>query len=207
MAEVNDLFEARIVCVYDNQISVNVRHYRCTAKAGTGVTDQTLATQLDATFQAAYKALLSSSARYRGVGVRKVEPLPLGLEVYSTVNDGIGTQALGMNPTQTCGVMTLRSALGGRSRRGRVYIPFSSFADTGADGRPAAGYQVRMGTLAALFFFVQALGTGGNTNTFTPVIWSKKFNYSNQIITATSVKKWGTQRRRGDYGRTNVTPF
>jgi len=207
MAEINDLYEARIVCTYDNQTAINVRHYRVTAKAGTGVTDQTLATQLDATFQAAYKALMSSSARYHGVGVRRIFPLPLGLEVNSIANDGVGTQPVGLNPSQTCGVMTLRTALGGRSRRGRVYIPFSSTSDTGADGRPSVGYQTRMGTLAALFFFVQALGAGGNTNTFTPVIYSKKFDYSNQIVTATSVKKWGTQRRRGDYGRPNTAPF
>lgn len=207
MAEPGDLYECRIVTTRGNQTAINVRHYLCTAKAGTGVTDQTLATQLDATFQTALKALMDGGSQYRGVGVRRISPLPLGAEVVSTANAGNGNVAGDQLPAQICGMITLRSEFGGRDRRGRIYIPFVAEADNDTIGAPSTGYMTRLGSFAALLIFVQALGTAGNTNTFQPVVHSRKTGVNVYIRTATAIQKWATQRSRGHFGRPNPSPI
>lgn len=207
MADPGDLYEVRIVCNRGDQTSINVRHYLCTTKTGTGVTDLYLATQLDLTFHSAYKALMDATSSYRGTGVRRISPLPLGVENVSVANAGIGTATGTRLPSQDAGMITLRTEFGGRTRRGRIYVPFPSVSDNDAAGNPTTGYMTRLGTLAGVLIFVQGLTQGANANTFQPVIHSRKEGVNTYIRTATAIQKWATQRSRGQFGRPNPYPF
>lgn len=207
MAQVGDLYEARIVVTQGQQTSINVRHYEVTAKSGNGATDAQIASAIDTLIAGAYKALLDSVAFYRGVGVRRITPLPIGVEVSTLASSGVGTATGDSLPGQVSGLITLRTAFGGRSRRGRVYIPFPAEGDNGTTGTPTVGYNTRLGTLAAQLITSITAGGGGNDNFLIPVVYSRKFNLKTPVTTASGPFKWATQRSRGTYGRVNAPPF
>jgi len=204
---VGDIVEARVYCTVLTQTSINVRHYVCTAKAGTGCTDQELADVLSTAFAAPYKALMSASSSYRGVGIHRLLPAPPGLETFSIIGQGIGTVAGDLLPKQTAGLITLRSLFSGKSFRGRVYIPFPGETDNGANSAPIGGYVTRLGTLATEFMTVRNPGAGGNTCQFVAGIFSRKLQIESVITSFVAKTIWGTQRKRGDFGRLNASPI
>lgn len=207
MANVNDVYSVRVYTAVNNQVGLNVLNYQCAGKVGTGATEAQIATAFDNQFAAPYKALITTSATYRGVQVQKYSPLPVAVAVSSIANSGVGTAGVSMIPTQGSGLISLRTALAGKSHRGRVYIPFPSDSDNTADGRPVAAYLTRLGTLATAMLATISAGAGGNTNTFNLVIHSKLLNSFTLVTVATEQGRWATQRRRGDWGRTNVLPI
>lgn len=207
MANVNDIYEARIVSTYGVQSAINVRHYQVTTKAGTGATDLQFAQALDGVFAAEVKALMNVSATYRGVGVRRIVPAPVSLETSTIANAGAGTTAGDALPLQIAGVISLRTLFGGRRYRGRLYVPFASESDSDGNGNPQAGYIAAMATFAASLRATFVPGGGGNTNTFVPGIYSRSGSFITAILSTLQRASWGTMRSRGGFGRANPAPF
>lgn len=208
MAAIGDIYEVRIFCdrVFSGQASVNVRHYRVTQVLGTGATNLTIAQFLDTAYHSKYKPLLCDSARYRGVGVRRIYPLPAETETLTGGNAGNGTATGQALPEQTCGIITLRTALGGPRYRGRVYVPFPSEDGNDADARPTTAYFDNLTLLGNTLVSGMSPGAGGNTIDMVAVVWSRKYNTYQDILTAQARFKWGTQRSRGTYGAKNLSP-
>lgn len=207
MAEINDIYEARIICTQANQISINVRHYRVSSKAGTGATDGQIANIVSLSFHQVYKDVMASSASFRGVGVKRIRPLPASGETTTILDLGPGSQAGDPLPLQTSGMITLKTGLAGRSFRGRVYVPFPAEVDNGATGVPTAGYLTRLDTLAARFLLTLTAGSAGNTNDLAPVVFSRKLNDVVVLTQTIGRPRWATQRPRGSYGAANIPPF
>lgn len=207
MANVGDTYEVRIICTLGDQTSINVRHYSVTAKAGTGATDNAIGADMSLHFAASYKDLMANNASFRGVGIRRISPLPVGLELLAGGNTGPGTAGADALPRQCSGILSLRTALAGRSFRGRTYVPFPSKNDNDTAGVPTAGYSVRLGTLAAVMASPVTCGAGGNTNILTAVVYSRVRNQTNPIVTIGTPGKWATIRSRGSYGRVNPSPI
>lgn len=209
MPEIGDILEARFVCEYQTgrQASYNIRHYRVSAKVGNGATMQELATLLSGSFHQTFKAVMSSSARFVGVGVRRIQPLPVTVESSDAANVGAGGVTGEILPTQVCGIITLRTQYAGPRYRGRVYVPFPSEASNDTTGEPIAAYNAAMVNLANVFAMTLTGGGAGNTNTIKPVIWSRKFGEPEDVVRADQRSKWATQRSRGMSGRKNVPPF
>lgn len=209
MAEVGNVYESLTVCTASDQASVLVMHWLCNTKIGTGATDAQIATQLDAVFFPVMKPLISTLTTYRGVGVRKRFPLPLGSLSSTIANLAAGTGSASLLPRQVSGIITARTALAGKSYRGRLYIPFPGTGDL--DGtilaKPIASYQTRLNALGAALLPGFTAGVGGNTNSFAPVIFSKKLSASTPITQFLGQLLWATQRRRGGFGRPNPPPF
>lgn len=207
MAELGDVYEARICCVRGLQAALNVRHYLCVAVAGGGVSDLEFAGALDVLLAPLYKAILSGAANYRGVGVKRISPGPVTAEVSHTGNNGPGTVAGDPLPSQISGIITWSTGLAQRTRRGRSYIPFPAEADSDVLSVPSASYLTRMLAITDALRNDISVGTGANTATFSPVVYSRKLNSAAHITSGLAANRWATQRSRGPFGRTNPAPF
>jgi hypothetical protein len=207
MAEINDLYVVRLVTSMDLQTAINVRHYKVTAKVGTGATDAQIASAINTQFVATYRDMMSQAAVWRGVDVRRILPAPPGVPTahVALANGLVLADAL---PAQAAFVITLRTNFAGKRYRGRVYIAFPGESDNGPNGNPTAAAFARLDLLAVKFSQTLAgVGAGGNTNDIAPVVYSKKFGLQTTIIGTTSRDRWATQRKRGGHGRPNPPPF
>lgn len=188
-----------------SQAGLFVRHYRVSAIAGTSGTLGAVAVKMDSVIATALKPCLGNNAQYRGVGCRKIAPLPQSPAAYENGSAGVGGSVGAGQAKQVSGIISYTSLEGGRRGRGRNYIPFPCQNDNDTDMTPIAGYVTRLQSLANVLFSVQTT-SGVNNVTLTPVIWHREtFDYTD-ITAATARDKWATQRRRGDYGRINTFP-
>lgn len=203
----NDILEARIVCLTGQQVSINVRHYRITTVVAPEPALSDIAFELDDEFGFFYKRQLSSSASYRGVGVRRIAPGPRTVESVYTANSGPGTRGADLLPKQVSALVSLRTAEATRRGRGRVYIPFPSETDNNPDAVPSAAYLLDLAGLASGFDNAVVVLAGGGSLTVTPGIFRKADGTFRNITSVIARDRWATQRRRGDLGRTNTSPF
>lgn len=205
---IGDLYQIRTLCLANTQIGLNVRYYTVASFTGTEATPSQVAQGLDTLWNAAYKALLSVAASWRGVGAKRLLTSPT-IEYGSAVNAGAGSVAGDMLPTQCCGLITLYSVNPGRTGRGRVYVPFPSEGDNAAAGGCTAGYVTRLTTLAGLLNSTSIVNGTGGTTSLAPVLRNRQTGALTGLIGGTIFAhgSFATQRRRGNYGKTNLIPF
>jgi hypothetical protein len=206
---VGDTLEIRVVAYTPSQIGVNVLHYYVTAVAGTTPDLTTISSAFDASLYTYYKACMcSTSASYRGVSTRDMTPV--ATIAYPWVSHAGAGTAGGFNlPTQDTGLITFRTQYGGPGYRGRAYIPFPSTTMGDQNGAPSATYQANMALIAAALGPNLLVTGGAGTISLTMVIRRRGHPfYQDPFVNAMSVQaKMATQRRRGQYGRTNILPF
>lgn len=204
---VGDLLSVQVVGASATQVAINTVHYQVVAEAGAGVPVGIIATQMDTLLHAAYKALMSAQATYRGVMVTKIWPLPRSVRGEENQNAAIGQVAGDGLPWQVSGVLSFSTAFGGAKYRGRVYIPFPGEADNDNTQAPIAGYVTRLTTLLNLWLASQVINNGGNSVTITPGIYHRGDHTFTPFNTGLAKQLWATQRRRGNYGRENAPPI
>src|SRR5690606_6703804 len=124
--------EVRFIMQLGNQLGLNVRHYEVASEVGTGADLLSMAEDLGTIFGPLYIALLSSSAEFRGVGARKIRPIPVSGEALSNAGAGFGAVTGDPLPRQVSGLISLRTASTTVAKRGRAYIPFPSEDDSTA---------------------------------------------------------------------------
>lgn len=199
-----DIYQIRIRVIAGVQEAVNVLHMRTTLEAGNGATPIEIASVLSAEYAPLYKAVLSDSAIYQGVGVQRIRPLPVGVEAFSPIGAGAGVVPDDPLPQQVSGLITLRTSLSGRRQRGRKYIPFPAEFHNDDDVMPSNAYLNGLISLAQEFVsadtIVGALGTTG----LNPVIFHRDLGTSDLVTSAVARATWATQRRRGGFGRPNT---
>lgn len=199
------LLQMRLAVTFRSQLSLNVLHYQVSA-----VTN--IPTLIDAAEAVNDEVgvllipLINDGASYRGVGAQILFPV-LSVEEAYTDDSGFGTATGEALPLQVCGVISKRTAVASRSGRGRSYIPFPAEGDNDALGVPIAGYNTKLATMATAMEGSIAVVNGANTATLTPVVWSPTLVAANVIQDCIARNRWGTQRRRGDFGQTNQVPF
>lgn len=204
-----DLVKVRHVCYTPTQIGVNVLYYRVLAAPVGAVSDFDVAASTNMARGGLYKALISTMARFRGVGVQIVIPGVSPPEQVDVTQDGVGTSGTTLAPTQSSGIITKLTAISQRYARGRIYVPFPSTDDMTAAGAPTAGYLAALLTLANDLDDVETVVVGAASVVLTPVVRSLSVAHPGTYTITTCVPraKFGTQRRRGQYGRINVLPF
>lgn len=129
-----------------------------------------LITQFNSTPFAAIKNFQNNQVHYNSLICTVMIPRngPILEHVYST---GSGDQPDESLPSYCAAILSLRTGLGGKSNRGRLYIAGVSEGDTSAgqlDVAAFAGLQDIGDKLIALF------GPTGGSTFFRYVIWSKK---------------------------------
>jgi hypothetical protein len=195
------------ICYTPSQISVNRFDYRVVSITGSP-TDKQVIDAWDVLAAPRYKAIIGTGASYRGSRLTQlIAPVPV--PVFQNANDGPGLTLGNMLPTQTAGVVTKLTNFRGRRNRGRTYLPFPSAASDDPGGGPTAGYVTNASLLAILVFTPANYGTVTDYASLQPYLVHGHTipPTGTDVIGYNARLKWGTQRKRGQYGRTNVLPF
>jgi len=208
---VNDIVQVTAVMRLDDQIGLNVFHYRIVA-VGAASPLSLVIDQLEAfgtPTSTRYKNLLSAEAEFRGYLVRRIHPT-YGAEYADVAGAGDGAVAGDALPRQTSGLISKKAAVPGRRKGGRFYIPFPSEGDNDVDGIPTDEYFTRLGLLADNLW--QSLATGAFTADpciakIRSVAGVTTVIETRLISRCKPVQAWATQRRRGSFGRINTSPI
>lgn len=212
-----DLLRTRVWCAAGDQASVNTYYFLVAATSGGVTTDQNVADQLDAWFGPVYKPLIANTAQYRGVQVQIVKtPLRAAVQAFAEAGDGTGG-AVGM-PRQVAGLIKYLTPDAGRQYRGRAYIPFPSTSAGSGDGLPSSAYLVNLANLTALLASISTIDNSLSAPTgFITVVQSIVHSVPkggtppppppSPIINWQIAEVWATQRRRGSFGRPNLSPI
>jgi len=203
---VNDIVEAKIYCHSQGQFSINTVHYKCTAIAGGGSTDDIFAGELAELFAPRIKACLSEQAEYVGLTAQIIRPTRRP-KVLNTVDVGDGLVTGDILPRQVAGLISKKTSTASRSGRGRMYVPFPAESTNTEDGFPVAGYKTNLELLATVFLTTVVSADGGNTSTMVPVLYNRN-SHATLILTGATVQNvWGTCRRRADVRGADRFPF
>lgn len=210
-----NLYKCRFFNFISPQVGMNTLYLDCLSVAGVTPEEGDLVDHLSTLFSIPYKAAMGAPAEYVGADVQNVSGLPpFPIQSASIIGQGNGTFNANLLPTQICGVIHLKTALTGRAYRGRIYIPFpGDTSQTAADyPMPTGAYlTVLAGFSAILDTNVTVTGAGGGTAILQWVLHHNKNKAGvtpspTPIIDAPASVLFGTQRRRGNYGRQNPPP-
>jgi len=148
---------------------------------------------------------MTATGEFRGAQAQKVFPLPKGA-TFNASDPAAGTRSTEPLPPQTCGVISLKTALAGRHFRGRIYLPFPAENDNGVTHIPSATYITNASTLmTGIFVTTGVVGATGTTN-MKPVIFNRLTGGTTDVVSGRVREGWGTQRRRSYFGQHNLPP-
>jgi len=154
---------------------------------------------------AAMQAILSTEVNILGTKVNQLQPhvtgsVPLAGIASSTSTGSVSSHTVSK---QTSLVITKLSLISGRTGRGRIYVPFPSIVDFVAGGEPESTYLTDVDTFYAdLFGLTAVTSVAGSANLVTIIYHRKTGGFTTQVGYRINTR-YGTQRRRGDYGKTN----
>lgn len=206
LLSINDIVEVSFVCNLLNQFSYNVQHFKVTAQAGFTVDDADVADFMDTTFAPLYKAILPTGCQWWGAKAQIIKPVRFDAQVDSG-NRGNGAVVGDVLPTQTAGLVSLKTGFANRSKQGRMYLPPSSEADNVAAAAPSAAYLAGAAAIANNMIIPLNLVDGAGTATLRWTIYSRKL-LSDQLVTSFEVKPdWATIRRRSHIRHDDAVPF
>jgi len=203
-----DIVSVKFITNMMNQYAINQVHMLCSGKINDGVTDTRAAIYWDLLIGPAYKDYLSAVASaYVGCKVQVVAPIPLPATYYNAEAGG-GTVATNCLPTQVAMVVRLKTAVWGRRRQGRLFLPFWCEEHNDSFAQPSAGAKTLASALCSGFTNPHTVDDGfGNSIIMTPVIYSK-VGLTTTPITSTIVdKQWGTHRSRSQMNRGDSNPL
>lgn len=202
-----EVWSLRFYTSFGDQVAINVFNYKVGATGVDLVTDLEAVQALSTHFATAFRACISSAAKLEGFGLQRRIPSPPGHEALTSADSGVGQVAGEPLPRQVAGLISTKTEFAGPRYRGRFYIPFPGESDNDTDATPTAAAWARFNTLAdKLEVNVTVTGTGGNV-LMIPVVYSRKFQTTNQVLQAFARDNWATQQRRGAFGPKNVHPF
>jgi hypothetical protein len=211
----DDILEVRAVCSNADQIAINVLHYRVTFLSGPtpGVLLGDIATDMSNHLNAGYQLVMPPSAAYRGTGVKNLMA-PATQEFVSTASTGPGLAGGTEIPQQVSYLVNLKSANSGRGFRGRFYPGFVSNTFVNTSGNMNAAGLTAIQLLAANTPINRTITVGGNSTTIQLIILRRQaqklplvFPTYVDVVTVNARGAFATQRRRGDFGRTNQAPL
>jgi hypothetical protein len=204
---IGDVYESRVVCSTSSQISVNVYHHQVVDESPAPASLLAIATAFDSRVAVLYKSMMTDQATYRGVGTRRVRPFPPSTEVAFTGSQGTGGNLQDPLPKQVSGLITFRTAFGGRAFRGRKYIPFPAESSSGPAAQPLPLYVSGLQAIGDACLPLMLVQDGANFTNLQFVVFHRSGGTGTPIILAVGRPQWATQRRRGDFGRPNDAPF
>jgi hypothetical protein len=194
-------------CYLSPQVAINQVHWEVSGLVGT-VSDQDCCDDLNIFAANAYIPILNINATYWGVKIQIVQTtFPKPIPVVNASLTAVGGVAGDVLPYQICGIFTKFTNNGGRIGRGRFYVAFPSEGLNTAAGQPSAAYLTLLGTLASNFCTQATITGGSGTCVLNPILYHYGAPpFPTPITGFRANPKWATQRRRGDYGKTNLIP-
>jgi len=204
---VNDLLLHKTYCYEVNQVGINNVYWAVVAVTGAGATLQEIATYLDANIGITYLDWLPATASYLGTTVQNVTP-PITAPAFGVASAGAGTVAGGSAPKQLSGLIKFRNSLGGHANRGRIYVPFVPLAGLQNDGTLTGAQGVFLFAIAFSYQPTIVITPAvGRSTTINIAVFHRGDNTFSLITGNESSDLVATQRRRGDFGKTNPLPF
>jgi len=204
---VGDLYEFRIFSTCQDQVGMNVLHYKVSTETGTFPPPSAWPNTFMDNISDDYCQLLNTDAALALVLVQLIGVVPPGPIYNSTLAPISGTGGDGILPKQVSGLIAKKTQLGGKANHGRIYIPFPYIEADGAGGKPVPDYLANLGDLGDLLAPDISFGTDPNTVTLQAQIYHRESNTTTPWTSCVVRSKWATQRRRGDFGKQNVLPL
>jgi len=199
-----DVIAVKYFCWDGQQNGVNVVHYICSDLVVGNVTDQNVADTLSTEAAIGYKDYLNVADEYAGVAAQVRFPL-VQPTVKSVVSAGAGSDISDKLPSSVALLLSTRTAMAGRSGRGRMFLPFWSGSYNAANGKPNAAAITEGNDMAAILFGTHVVTNAGSSITLKPVIFSKDGLGPITPITSVLVRtEWSHQTRRSDLGRPDL---
>lgn len=204
---VDDILRCTLVLKDSEQIVENVFHYLITAVSSpVPATDQDFGDNIDSIMAPLYKPAMANLSTYRGFLTQKIWPLPVTASVISNANAGVGTLGATPQPRQVCGLTSWYTALAGHKQRGRTYWGFpASNLDSGNGVVSAAGIAL-YAALGSALQNLTAVVAGPRSCSCKFVLYHRGDHTNTTITSKITRSEWATQRRRGSFGRANVSP-
>lgn len=214
-----DRYLLRVFTYITTQSGINRVYFRVTNVTGTPVTEGEVIDAFSSALAPLYKPLISVQAEYVGADIRDVQGTPLPVASASVVGQGMGSDTTALLPGQVSGLISTLTNLSGRQYRGRMYVPFPGLASSNGNIPPAptAAYVTRLNNLGAELFTPTTINNvaGTGTVTLSPVLHHSQPKGTpppvippDTFITGFRGNSlYATQRRRGNYGRTNPLPI
>lgn len=207
----NKLVRVTIAATYtDAQVQENNMAFLCTNPGG-GDSRAALGSAVQALYTTHYVPKMATVSQLYGYHVQTLMPRPIDTSVQAiALVPGTGS-AIPM-PTQVRPVLTWGSALGGRGGRGRLYL----FTPDSSQQDPATLYPLAAFTTAisALATAIRApITVGGSTWQLhiahrIPGVPPAASTYSSiAVTTGIGSQRFGTIRKSGNYGKTNLNPW
>lgn len=186
-----------------DQLGIFDMHYQCGAIVGAGARAGKVAQAILTALEITLPPLLSVQTRLLGARMDfvRLTPLPLGGIADSAA---IGTDPGQTLPQQVSGILTKVTTLAGRANRGRCYIPFPTTTYLDTDDSPNVPYVLGLDALGADLVAVRTVTDGADSSTVGAVLYHRASNTTTAVASWLSRKRWATQHRRGNYGRTNA---
>jgi len=202
-----DILQMRVWCSDTEQASVNTVYYKVLSITG-DIDDLDAAVQFDTLIASSMKDFLNNNATYDGVQCRIWNRVPLPIAQSSTGGAGVGVGGAVALPRQTCGLISWKTEKAGPGYRGRWYMPFPAVSADVTDGKPSTGYVGSLVDFANLLITYTAIDAGGGSVAAVDMVLNSIVHAAqNKITNARGNDRWATQRRRGSYGRSNLSPI
>jgi len=206
---IGGIVRAVTYCTKPGQVSTNTHKWQLVSlSSGSSFSSNQFTINYDLNMSGVYKAVLSNEAKYYGTQVYLMNPIGLPPRPDSiNGNTDFGTAGAGLLPTQSSGLITLRSSTLGKIGAGRTYIPFPTPVDNETNGSPTVDYVSRLLDIGDFLKTNFLVVDGGVTATFRPCLYRGGTDTPRFIEERVARDAWATQRRRGDFGRLNANPF
>lgn len=202
----NDIWQVRVVGQIDGQETNNVLHFKCVSGGGDTDVDLHLIQVIVQCFVTHLIPVLSSAFTLNKIVWKRVSPT-LGLEFTSVVaSGGVGLGSAAALPSFCSALLSIHTSQGGRSHRGRMYIPgIPEAATTNSSFDPNHAFWA--GLLAYAICLVQNFipGDPPGNNAWAMGVYSRKIGGANfpygangftQIADVVAVSQIATTRSR-----------
>jgi len=194
---IGDVYQVRVRCQAGVQAGINIRHWRVFMETGPTPSLSDLALEFYGDLIAEYQALLSAQAQFRTIAVKRILPIPAGADGPDVGEPVNGLVAGDILPRQASGLIKVITAFGGRSGRGRTFVPFPGEADNDVQGSPVGNYVTRLDDLAIKLTGTKNFVIGASTISLEPVLVGSGGTLATPLVGYQSRAQWATQRRRG----------
>jgi hypothetical protein len=211
---VGGFYKHRVFCYSGDQLGLNTRYFKVASGAGTAQTEAAFVLALDTLIAPLYITCLYNSAQYVGSDIQNISAgPPFPIQTGTSANTAFGTGGAAPMGAQVSGIYSVRTGLTGRGARGRVYVPFppSNASSIGPPPVQSNAYQAKLLLISAVMVGTLTIVVGGTTYS---IVWgllsgggyegTSKFIPTTIGVAGTA---WATQKRRGDFGRTNPFPL
>jgi len=205
---VGDLIQVRLQYRAGSQLAINVLNYRVSVLVGGGMTLQQIADYFDGSLSGPLIAWLPTVANYESVSVQNMQP-PITVPYESGLSAAPGSVVGGVTPRQASGLISTKTALGGRSNRGRVYVGFVPKASVDADGELTGGATANLQAIADAIGPTAPASLGAQSTTLIlqvrhpNTVGPPPLPSSTEVVSLAASAGIATQRRRGDFGSPN----